>query len=92
MKEHCCDVMSYYLNQEDRVVLYKKQFREYGIRILDGGNSFILISYCPWCGKKLPLSLRDKWFDLIFALGLDPDQSDLPEEYYSDKWWIDENL
>ena len=25
-----------------------------GIIIHDGGQSFIKINYCPWCGRKLP--------------------------------------
>ena len=25
----------------------------YGIIVHDGGESYITINYCPWCGKKL---------------------------------------
>jgi hypothetical protein len=25
----------------------------YGVPVRDGGSSFIAISYCPWCGKKI---------------------------------------
>ncbi len=32
------------------IIKYKKGF---GIPVRDGGSSFILIQYCPWCGKKL---------------------------------------
>jgi hypothetical protein len=27
---------------------------EFGIRIHDGGSSFVVIRYCPWCGAQLP--------------------------------------
>jgi hypothetical protein len=26
----------------------------YGLIVHDGGSSFIKISFCPWCGSKLP--------------------------------------
>jgi hypothetical protein len=25
----------------------------YGIRVLDGGSSFLMIQFCPWCGARL---------------------------------------
>ena len=50
MKEHVED--------EDRIILYWSKFREYLIPIHDGGSSGIVILFCPWCGKKLPPSLR----------------------------------
>ena len=31
----------------------------YGLIIHDGGESFILIQFCPWCGKKLSHDRRD---------------------------------
>ena len=24
-----------------------------GIRIFDGGSSFVVICFCPWCGKQV---------------------------------------
>jgi hypothetical protein len=38
----------------DHIVYYSKQLGEYGIPIHDGGSSYSLINYCPWCGTKLP--------------------------------------
>ena len=68
--EHCCEKMAYFVNQRcevhdnafacpDMILLYDKKFDEYGIIIHDGGESFISIDYCPWCGKKLPASKRN---------------------------------
>jgi len=37
----------------DNLLFYSKKSNRYGIIIHDGGSSFIVISYCPWCGKKL---------------------------------------
>lgn len=37
----------------DKIIHYNKISKSYGIVIHDGGNSFIKIDFCPWCGKKL---------------------------------------
>jgi hypothetical protein len=42
----------------DNLIYYSAKFDEYGIIIHDGGSSFIVISFCPWCGTKLPESRR----------------------------------
>ncbi|WP_425302983.1 DUF6980 family protein [Nocardia otitidiscaviarum] len=45
-------------------------------------------NYCPWCGAKLPDSLRDEWFDRIFDLGLDgPEDVRIPVDMRTDAWW-----
>ena len=67
--------------------LYDPKFREYGLRILDGGTSQIPVNYCPWCGKKLPTSLRDKWFAELKALKIDPGADKIPEKYQTDEWY-----
>ena len=68
-------------------VVYIPKFREYGVRILDGGNSLMLISFCPWCGLILPTSLRDAWFSKIEALGMEPDDPKISVEFLTDLWW-----
>lgn len=35
-------------------LIYIDKYNRYGIIIHDGGESFVLIDYCPWCGTKLP--------------------------------------
>jgi hypothetical protein len=32
---------------------------EYGIRVHDGGSSYVVIRYCPWCGAKLGKPTND---------------------------------
>jgi hypothetical protein len=70
-------------------IIYVAKFREYGIRVADGGSSYILLKYCPWCGKALPDSLRDEWFEEIERLGLGPEDTRLPLRYSTDEWWSD---
>jgi hypothetical protein len=72
---------------ENLVVHYSKKFREYGIPCDE--NSYIIINNCPWCGEKLPVSLRDKWFDELKALGYKEFlfNDKIPDEYKSDEWW-----
>jgi hypothetical protein len=71
---------------------YVPKFREYGIKVLDGGSSYILISFCPWCGRKLPGRLRDAWFDEVERLGMNMDHPALPLELLSDEWWRKRHL
>jgi hypothetical protein len=44
---------------EGAAILYVEKFGEYGIPVLDGGTSYIILDFCPWCGAKLPISKRD---------------------------------
>jgi hypothetical protein len=71
----------------DVLVSYSKKLREYGIIVHNGGTASARIAYCPWCGKKLPGSLRDRWFDALDALGIDPWKDEIPRAYQSDAWW-----
>jgi hypothetical protein len=67
-------------------VTYLPRFREYGL-LVDGGPGLQLIAHCPWCGDKLPDSLRDEFFERLEELGLEPDDPDLPLDFRSDAWW-----
>lgn len=67
--KHCCVEMEYYLIEYykekkelkvdskhinyDSVVIFDKSQKCYGIPIHDGGNSYIKIKYCPWCGSSI---------------------------------------
>jgi hypothetical protein len=35
-----------------RIEWYSKK-RHWGIRVADGGSSYLVIKYCPYCGHKL---------------------------------------
>lgn len=68
-------------------ITYVPKFREYGIDVEDS-SAFQVIDFCPWCGAKLPDSLRDRFFDLIEGMGADdPLDSDLPIDFRRDAWW-----
>lgn len=69
---------------------YSPKLREFGVRILDGGSSRLMISFCPWCGQKLPDSLRDDWFDRLENLGIHPSEDEVPAEFTDDRWWRDQ--
>lgn len=82
----CADHLPGY-NCPDALVSYSPVFREYGLFIHDGGTSSIIIKFCPWCGARLPESLRERWFDELESLGFDsPFIQDIPEKYKTDEW------
>ena len=91
--EHCCSDMEMMINEE-RSVVYVPKFREYGFPILDGGSSFLIMKYCPWCGRTLPTSLRSEYFRILKESGIEYPcrESELPEEMRSDKWWRERGI
>jgi hypothetical protein len=87
-KKHCCKKMEKNIGENKIHLYYSQKIREYGINILDGGTSIQCIYYCPWCGIKLPESLRDEWFETLDNMGFDdPRDQDIPKDYKSDAWW-----
>lgn len=100
---HCCDNMnektlcidkleqSIKTFDENKIIYFSSRFREYGIPIRDGrsfSSSYISIQFCPWCGKQLPYSKRDEWFDELEKRGYDsPFEQDIPEEFNSSLWY-----
>ena len=98
-KKHCCEDMNTKVNYvckqhknpfecPDCIIIYDAKFDEYGMIIHDGGSSSIGMSFCPWCGKKMPMSKRDLWFETLEKLGYDdPFEQDIPKEYQSNKWY-----
>lgn len=97
MVEHCCESMARQVTWEcdhhanpfdcpDALIKLDKRFVEYGLIIHDSGTSTIGISFCPWCGTRLPESQRDRWFDELEALGVDPWTDEAPVEYRDGRW------
>lgn len=71
----------------DTPIFYSMKFDEYGVKIMDGGTSSIIIQFCPWCGERLPDSKRDEWFDSLKILGIsDPWRDKIPKEFQTDEW------
>lgn len=98
MKGHCCEDMQREVERvceqhpnrhdcPDCLVGYSPRFREYGLLVHDGGSSSVRIQFCPWCGTRLPESLRDRWFNELEALGIDPGRNEVPPAFQSSAWW-----
>lgn len=62
--DHCCKTMSYWVNLDcekhpnpedcpDNIIRHSRIDMTYGIRVHDGGASYIKINHCPWCGARL---------------------------------------
>jgi hypothetical protein len=83
----CCGQMRRAVEDPDLPIIYTAKFDEFGVRVLDGGSSTIVLEYCPWSGDKLPASLRDAWFKELDRLGLDPLSRDLPVEFTDERWF-----
>ena len=77
--------MQDHIHRGELPVTYNAKFREYGITY-PGSGSVQLIRFCPWCGSRLPESLRDAWFAELDRLGLEPEDP-LPDRLKTDAWW-----
>ena len=97
--KHCCGVMQHQVDYKcdqhsdpfdcpDNLIYYSDKYDEYGIIVHDGGPSFSTISFCPWCGFRLPESKRKRWFQELEALGFDnPSEQNIPLKYTSGDWF-----
>ncbi len=75
------------IDSNESSIVFVPKFREYGIKIIDGGSSYLEINFCPWCGSRLPDSLRDEWFDRLERLNIDPAVNKIPEDFLNDFWY-----
>jgi hypothetical protein len=66
------------------VVAYDVRFDSYALCVSE--NVSQQIYHCPWCGERLPPSQRDRWFDELEALGIDPMNEPYPAKYRTDEW------
>ncbi|GAA2250419.1 hypothetical protein GCM10010232_42900 [Streptomyces amakusaensis] len=97
MTDHCCEAMSLRANAPcdrhgdpfacpDALIRFSAEFQEYGLIVHDGGTSIITIDFCPWCGRRLPESQRDRWFDELERRGIDPGEDEVPAEFRDARW------
>ncbi|MEV0305750.1 hypothetical protein AB0I13_32730 [Streptomyces prasinus] len=84
----CCDQHDNPFACPDALVDFSPRFQEYGLIIHDGGTSSITIDFCPWCGRRLPESLRDRWFDELERRGIDPWGDEVPAEFQDGRWLV----
>jgi hypothetical protein len=94
---HCCLDMHYGVEDKDNPdnispCDFNKKFRGYYL-IATKGPGGKEMSYCPFCGKRLPKELSDEWFDILekeygLDLPLTSKQYDrIPAEFLTDEWW-----
>jgi hypothetical protein len=89
----CCEPLKSKIKQEpDEHILYLPQTRTF--QIIGSGSDAVDISYCPWCGNKLPDDLTDQLVNIIYEeLKLDSyDNPRTPKQFKSDRWWVDLEL
>ncbi|MGB0684348.1 MAG: DUF6980 family protein [Magnetovibrionaceae bacterium] len=78
---------------------YVARTREYGFRIADLDRrldfqpiKILAAPYCPWCGEKLPRSVRPEWEEQMRARGVDPESEEIPADLNTDTWWREAGL
>jgi uncharacterized protein DUF6980 len=97
---HCCELMDNFLEDIRILLFYSPVYREYFIPLLYKGKTTAIqcLIYCPWCGKKLPEDLRNKYFEILEKeYGLDDPRKKeqeklVPKEFKTDEWWKKRNL
>lgn len=93
---HCCVDMAFYIAHpieiphqgRNRVIDWIASWDEYRIPVAYDGYSSTPIRHCPWCGKRLPDSKQELWYQTLYKLGYsDPVNDKIPKEFNSDRWW-----
>jgi hypothetical protein len=53
---YCCSMMERW-SKRDGVIHHSHAQQLIGIRTVEGGNAFISISLCPWCGTNVAMDI-----------------------------------
>lgn len=88
-QNRCCDLLENAIRDPEYPITEIAKFREIGLTILDGGDSVVILAYCPWCGSRLPASLRDQWFNELERRNIDPDGTEIPNQFLTAEWYRD---
>ena len=101
----CCEQMKLQLKDERVTISYLPRYRTYSIDVIDwyipkdeidtikdSISARQNIVYCPWCGKRLPEDLTEKWFEVLkkeygILHPFNKDKKRVPEEFKTDEWW-----
>ncbi len=87
---HCCDLMCAFL-EDKRINVFYDEVLENTIQSSGEGEGCCMrFFYCPWCGKKLPDSLRSVYHELLwekFGDDVDIEDMDIPIEFKTSLWW-----
>jgi hypothetical protein len=83
--------MGRFLENPKMPLKYSPMMREYHIPFTSDSRGET-ITYCPWCGTKLPESVRDQYFEILWAKGIEPgvdkyNDPTIPTEFKSEEWW-----
>jgi hypothetical protein len=96
---HLCRNLSDAMEDIRVMICYIPWTREYGIRRLavdrlkdEHPVRMVKIDFCPWCGEKLPDSLKQEWQRQIAIAGHSPNDEDLPGKFLTDTWWKEAGL
>lgn len=93
LNNHCCELIEKFLRDDQVPIEYSSKVREYSFTLKNKPGIAQGFDYCPWCGTKLPNSLRQEYFDILRTefLITDPfeaiQKNMVPEEFKSDAWW-----
>ena len=82
---HACETMAAALNDKRSQIFYSAKIREYGIRLRGAGHW--RVNFCPFCGARLPDSLRWEWYQRLQDLGLEADSPGIPKPFKTSQWW-----
>jgi hypothetical protein len=58
--EYKCSQHSNAFECPDSIIFFKSRPRQYGVIFHDGGESFVEIAFCPWCGSSLKTPTKKK--------------------------------
>ena len=89
-KDFCCFPLytSTTLNTADagKNIVYTPYTRTYAM-VSIGDWYMSVITYCPYCGKKLPVDLYEKRLEIIEKEFPEFSENEIPEEFKTDEWW-----
>jgi hypothetical protein len=66
-----CDIHSSPFECGDNDLIYNEVFDEYGMIHHNPEGTYTVLRYCPFCGDKLPRSMRKKWMNRLEKMGFD---------------------
>lgn len=92
--------MDLFLNDERIPILYEAIYKEYKMPLfyknkIEGMQHLF---FCPWCGVKLPKSLRHEWINILeneyhINNPMRDEQAELiPIEFKTKEWWVKRGL
>lgn len=96
--QSCCNQLETALHDTSNLLEKDEALREYYFHLLNTSplneelyfsarSPLQCISFCPFCGTKLPKSLRNTWGALLEASGFSFGDQIIPIEFTTSAWW-----